>query len=119
MPRARAKPARAKPQRRHEPIVDLVEKVVSRVTVLERDVMELKTAMSEFRVVLRQVDDRTVRGEALMGYMQGEQRKQTQLLSMLVRHLISGVPISPLADSDPTPPAGTRIPDLADRPDQD
>lgn len=111
MPRVKSK-IRAVPQAKTEPVYELVVRVVQRVSDLEKDVMDLKTSMTEFRTTLRQLDDRTLRGEALMGMMQGEQRKQTHLLSMLVRHLIAGIPVPASAtDDDPTPPAGTTVPD--------
>ena len=89
MPKKKHRPAQKKPK----PALGLV-KLRARVEALETDFNVLKADMDNLsdelgslRTTVKQVDDRTLRGEKLMLEMQGEQLKISRTIDRIALHL--------------------------------
>ena len=66
-----------------------------RVLALEHDTQEMRDNMERLsedvqllHATIKQMDERTIRGERLMMEMQGEQRQQSKVLSEIAAHLL-------------------------------
>lgn len=83
-------------KRRTVPAKQALDGLEHRVTVLEHDVHALRTGMSRLteevtllKVAVKQVDERTTRGERLLLEMQGEQLKMSKTLDRIASTLAS------------------------------
>lgn len=81
-------------KRRTVPAKQSLVGLEQRVTVLEHDVHALRTGMTRLteemtmlKVAVKQVDERTIRGERLMLEMQGEQSKMVKALDRIAATL--------------------------------
>ncbi len=66
-----------------------------RVLALEHDTQEMRDNMERLsedvqllHATIKQMDERTIRGERLMMEMQGEQRQQSKVLAEISAHLM-------------------------------
>lgn len=91
MPKKPTKQSMAKPRGLRLAVVSELQK---RVHSLEVDVRTMNDRMDTLshelvalKVVVKQVDERTIRGEHLMLEMQGEQRKISKTLDRIAAHL--------------------------------
>lgn len=103
---AKKKKQTSRPKRRARTQVELASglshqltALQGRVESLERDSQDMRTDMGKLseelgalRVTVKQVDERTLRGEKLMMDMQLEQRKQSKVLDRIAFAVVPGEP---------------------------
>lgn len=111
-------------QQSRDATLEQLTSLQTRVEHLERDSSEMRSDMFKLteelgalRVVVKHVDERTLRGEKLMGLMQIEQRRQTRTINRIADALdVEHEPEPELSDPAATPPQRGRKVTMSRRP---